>query len=169
MLMSSNPNQKKQFALIFALAVFSGTAFAGIDEIARDAKRGKKNAQLQLSAHYQTGDEVVRDELLAEQWLLRSDVKISVRSAGNALAALQAKRGIKAVKTEVPSPQGVRENTSERAFLQLLRSAAQGQPAALQRFRSDENLRKVLQSYAQTPEGKRDPFVREVIKRLRNK
>lgn len=52
-------------------------------------------------------------------------------------------------------------------FQRILRAASQGNSLALRRFRTDENLANRLKAYARTPEGKRNPFVREVIIRLK--
>ena len=199
--------------LTAALAGFAGTAFAGIEEIAHDANRGKDDAQKQLAARYASGNEVVKDDLLSEQWLLRADPNMSAKSGGNALAALQAKESGKAEpekpkkvapkqakeepkastpfgnflpafslgasKAATPKqsvPEEIEEADEAEAeepavqvddFQRLLRAASQGNRLALQRFRTDAELANRLKTYAQTPEGKRNPFVREVITRLK--
>lgn len=82
----------KRIGFIVALTAFTGTALAGITDIARDAKNGDESAQRQLSNRYVSGSEVVKDDLLAEQWLLRSDPNRSASSGGDALRKLQEKR-----------------------------------------------------------------------------
>lgn len=213
--MTSNKNMKKiLFAGVFGCVV-AGTAFAGLDEVVRDAKRGEKSAQQELSSRYVSGNEVVKDDVFSEQWRLRSNPTMSATGGGNALAALEAKRAVAALKTDVSTApkstpkkaeeksstfvrfsskpasvqksvpakkektparvEVVAEEETEEAVVQvddfqmLLRAASQGNSKALQRFRTEADLANRLKAYAQTPEGKRDPFVREVIKRLRNK
>lgn len=81
----------KQVIFACALACFAGTAFAGVKEISRDANRGDESAQKQLAARYASGNEVVKDDVLSEQWLLRADKTMSAQSCGNALEVLQEK------------------------------------------------------------------------------
>lgn len=203
--MTPNKTMKK-LILACALACFAGTAFAGIAEIARDAKAGKKSAQKQLSARYANGNEVVKDDLLSEQWLLRADKNLNAKSGGNALELLQKKRAEEAgekspeskkstgAKSEAAKPQkppravrtedvdesapeeDVIEETEEVAeapnvsvddFHRLLRAASQGNRLALQRFQTDATMRNRLVAYARTPEGRRNPFVQETIRRLK--
>lgn len=218
--MTSDKTILRKMILTAALAGFAGTALAGIEEIAHDANRGKDDAQKQLAARYASGNEVVKDDLLSEQWLLRADPNMSAKSGGNALAALQAKQEKESGKAEPEKPKKVAPKQAKEEpkastpfgnflpafslgaskaepeaatpkqsvpaeieeaneveaeepavqvddFQRLLRAASQGNRLALQRFRTDAELANRLKTYAQTPEGKRNPFVREVITRLK--
>lgn len=199
----------KRIGFIVALTAFTGTALAGITDIARDAKNGDESAQRQLSNRYVSGSEVVKDDLLAEQWLLRSDPNRSASSGGDALRKLQEKRdksgekngglGVKienvsatavvrtdsvsrhrtptsgknslrkkdrSVSREVPKEEKPVAHGDD--FQRLLRAASQGNRLALQRFKSDAGMKNRLESYAETPEGKKNPFVSETLRHLKN-
>lgn len=180
-----------------------------LEEIARKANRGDKQSQEQLAARYASGNEVVKDEILSEQWLLRANPKMSPTSGGNANASIQKKKEEKAAaekqraqKTAVaaqaqkpaaaPTPAAASSKAATPAaekpagdsaeanapatpaaqpkrddFHLILRKASQGDRAALNKIRSDAALRRRFDAYAKTPEGKRNPFVREVQNRLK--
>ena len=195
------------------LACFAGTVLSGTEETAQEAMAGKESAQRELAARYASGNDVVKDALLSEQWMLRADSKMSARSGGEALAALRKKQGsalgqaeretalrdvrqspkkVKAVhkkpdlapktgSSKAPAPEARvanvtrgKETVAHRGvelddFQVLLRAASQGNRMALEKFRTDVTMRNRLQSYAKSPSGKRDPFVPEVLKRLKSK
>ena len=85
---------------MLALVCFAGTVFAGTEETAQEAMAGKESAQRELAARYASGNDVVKDALLSEQWQLRADSKMSARSGGEALAALRKKLGSALVQVE---------------------------------------------------------------------
>lgn len=152
-------------------------------EITEKAYRGDKDAQKKLAARYAAGNEVVKDEILSEQWNLRADPKLSAGAASVA-KPVTAKQPAKTMASTAPlAAKTVPANAQKTAatgtktaraaagtptndFQLLLRRAAQGDRAALSKFRTDAALRKRLADYAKTQEGKRNPFVREVISRL---
>ena len=205
-------NAIRKGILPLMLACFAGTVFAGTEETTQDAMAGKESAQRELAARYASGNDVVKDALLSEQWLLRADSKMSARSGGDALAALRKNQGsvlaqaeateirdvqqspkkVKAVhkkpdlppktgSSKAPAPEARvanvtrgKEAVAQRGvelddFQTLLRAASQGNRMALEKFRTDLTMRNRLQSYAKSPSGKRDPFVPEVLKRLKSK
>lgn len=69
-----------------------------MDEIAKKANAGDKLAQRDVARRYETGNKLVKDEVLSEQWALRADENLSATSGGNALAPLQEKRAEEARK-----------------------------------------------------------------------
>ena len=181
-------------------------------EIAKDAKAGKSAAQREVAARYASGNKLVKDEVLAEQWRIREDSSLSAAGGGNALLSLQKKRATEAEKSEraqnernrtfensstensennvvakhsdakvsahararsvshVPATTGKPENATPvqpDEFQKVLRAASQGNRLALERFRTDAEMRERLTEYAKTPEGKHSPFVREVMNKLK--
>lgn len=178
-----------------------------LGEIARKATRGDKRSQEQLAARYASGNEVVKDDILSEQWLLRANPKMSPTSGGNANASIQKKQAEKAAAEKqaqvaaekakaaqaqktavaaaaktVPSAKkapasapGAKAAADVPAaqtqqpddFQMLLRKASQGDRAALNKIRNDAATLRQFKIYAKTPEGSRNPFVREVQNRLK--
>lgn len=184
-----------------------------MDEIAKKANAGDKSAQRDIARRYETGNKLVEDEVLSEQWALRADENLRATSGGNALAALREKRAEEARKsTERESvsrqkyaskmepesgdssqkwrvsqrnngvkPQAkpsrtvssVSQDAGETStvqvddFQKVLRAASQGNKFALQRFQTDAEMKTQLADYAKTPEGKKNPFVQETLRRLK--
>lgn len=184
-----------------------------MDEIAKKANAGDKSAQRDIARRYATGNKLVKDEVLSEQWALRADENLRATSGGNALAALREKRaeeagknagsesvsrqkyapkkksesGVPAQKRQVsqrdngvkkqskPSratasgTQGAGETSTVQVddFQRILRAASQGNKLALQRFQTDAEMKAQLADYAKTPEGKKNPFVQETLRRLK--
>lgn len=183
----------------FAAGTLSAAPAESLGATVRGANRGDADSQKQLAARYASGHEVVKDDVLAEQWNLRADPKLSAKLGGNALAALQRRRAADAPKpapaqAETPAAKktvpakkaapGVpakpaaqtrkpaaaapaKPETSEAEFRLLLRRASQGDSAALKKFREDSALRARLNNYAQTPEGRRNPFVDAVKRKIK--
>ena len=192
----------------FAAGTLSAAPAESLGATVRGANRGDADSQKQLAARYASGHEVVKDDVLAEQWNLRADPKLSAKLGGNALAALQRRRAADAPKpapaqaetpaakktapapvpakkaapgvpakvaaqtqkpaaasSEAPAP--AKPETSEAEFRLLLRRASQGDSAALKKFREDSALRARLNNYAQTPEGRRNPFVDAVKRKIK--
>ena len=184
-----------------------------MDEIAKKANAGDKSAQRDVARRYETGNKLVKDEALSEQWALRADENLSATSGGNALAPLQEKRaeearknteresasrqeyasemkpesGVPAKKWRAPQyDSGVKKQAKPSRtaaartqdagetstvqvddFQKLLRAASQGNKFALQRFQTDAEMKAQLTDYAKTPEGKKNPFVQETLRRLK--
>lgn len=185
----------------FAAGTLSAAPAESLGATVRGANRGDADSQKQLAARYASGHEVVKDDVLAEQWNLRADPKLSAKLGGNALAALQRRRAADApkpapaqaetpaAKKTVPAPVPAKKaapgvpakpaaaapeapapakpETSEAEFRLLLRRASQGDSAALKKFREDSALRARLNNYAQTPEGRRNPFVDAVKRKIK--
>lgn len=181
----------------FAAGTLSAAPAESLGATVRGANRGDADSQKRLAARYASGHEVVKDDVLAEQWNLRADPKLSAKIGGNALAALQRRRAADAPKPEpaqaetpaakkpvpakkaapgVPAkpaaaapeaPAPAKPETSEAEFRLLLRRASQGDSAALKKFREDSALRARLNNYAQTPEGRRNPFVDAVKRKIK--
>lgn len=192
----------------FAAGTLSAAPAESLGATVRGANRGDADSQKQLAARYASGHEVVKDDVLAEQWNLRADPKLSAKLGGNALAALQRRRAADAPKpapaqaetpaakktapapvpakkaapgvpakpaaqTQKPAdaapeaPVPAKPETSEAEFRLLLRRASQGDSAALKKFREDSALRARLNNYAQTPEGRRNPFVDAVKRKIK--
>ena len=185
----------------FAAGTLSAAPAESLGATVRGANRGDADSQKQLAARYASGREVVKDDVLAEQWNLRADPKLSAKLGGNALAALQRRRAADAPKpapaqAETPAakktvpakkaapgvpakpaaqtrkpaaaaPAPAKPETSEAEFRLLLRRASQGDSAALKKFREDSALRARLNNYAQTPEGRRNPFVDAVKRKIK--
>lgn len=185
----------------FAAGTLSAAPAESLGATVRGANRGDADSQKRLAARYASGHEVVKDDVLAEQWNLRADPKLSAKIGGNALAALQRRRAADAPKPEpaqaetpaakrtVPAPVPAKKaapgvpakpaaaaseasapakpETSEAEFRLLLRRASQGDSAALKKFREDSALRARLNNYAQTPEGRRNPFVDAVKRKIK--
>ena len=176
----------------FAAGTLSAAPAESLGATVRGANRGDADSQKQLAARYASGHEVVKDDVLAEQWNLRADPKLSAKIGGNALAALQRRRAADAPKPEpaqaetptakksAPAPvpakpaaaaseasAPAKPETSEAEFRLLLRRASQGDSAALKKFREDSALRARLNNYAQTPEGRRNPFVDAVKRKIK--
>lgn len=188
----------------FAAGTLSAAPAESLGATVRGANRGDADSQKQLAARYASGHEVVKDDVLAEQWNLRADPKLSAKLGGNALAALERRRAADAPKpapaqaetpaakktvpakkaapgvpakpaaqtqkpaaaaSEAPAP--AKPETSEAEFRLLLRRASQGDSAALKKFREDSALRARLNNYAQTPEGRRNPFVDAVKRKIK--
>lgn len=188
----------------FAAGTLSAAPAESLGATVRGVNRGDADSQKQLAARYASGHEVVKDDVLAEQWNLRADPKLSAKLGGNALAALQRRRAADAPKpapaqaetpaakktvpakkaapgvpakpaaqtqkpaaaaSEAPAP--AKPETSEAEFRLLLRRASQGDSAALKKFREDSALRARLNNYAQTPEGRRNPFVDAVKRKIK--
>lgn len=218
-----SPKPKPAPAPVSSAAVKSASEVK-LENIAYKANRGDKKAQEQLAARYASGNGVVKDDVLSEQWLLRADPKKSPTSGGNANASIQKKNAEKAAaekeaaakaktsaqasaknagggntaktapkKTTGTSPEDTSkfhlgEKSEAQAapasaaktapaaspkpkarddFQLILRRASQGDRAALNRIRNDAETRRKFAAYAKTPEGKRNPFVREVLNRLK--
>ena len=191
----------------FAAGTLSAAPAESLGATVRGANRGDADSQKRLAARYASGHEVVKDDVLAEQWNLRANPKLSAKIGGNALAALQRRRAADAPKPEpaqaetptakkpVPAPVPAKKaapgvpakpdaqtrkpaaapeasapakpETSEAEFRLLLRRASQGDSAALKKFREDSALRARLNNYAQTPEGRRNPFVDAVKRKIK--
>ncbi|MGN0884444.1 MAG: hypothetical protein ACI4P6_04505 [Candidatus Spyradosoma sp.] len=181
----------------FAAGTLSAAPAESLGATVRGANRGDADSQKRLAARYASGHEVVKDDVLAEQWNLRADPKLSAKIGGNALAALQRRRAADAPKPEpaqaetpaakkpVPAKKAApgvpakpaaaaseasapaKPETSEAEFRLLLRRASQGDSAALKKFREDSALRARLNNYAQTPEGRRNPFVDAVKRKIK--
>ena len=159
----------------FAAGTLSAAPAESLGATVRGANRGDADSQKQLAARYASGHEVVKDDVLAEQWNLRADPKLSAKLGGNALAALQCRRAADAPKpapaqAETPAAKKTapaKPETSEAEFRLLLRRASQGDSAALKKFREDSALRARLNNYAQTPEGRRNPFVDAVKRKIK--
>ena len=191
----------------FAAGTLSAAPAESLGATVRGANRGDADSQKQLAARYASGHEVVKDDVLAEQWNLRADPKLSAKLGGNALAALQRRRAADApkpapaqaetpaAKKTAPAPVPAKKaapsapakpaaqtqkpaaapeasapakpETSEAEFRLLLRRASQGDSAALKKFREDSALRARLNNYAQTPEGRRNPFVDAVKRKIK--
>lgn len=188
----------------FAAGTLSAAPAESLGATVRGANRGDADSQKQLAARYASGHEVVKDDVLAEQWNLRADPKLSAKLGGNALAALQRRRAADApkpapaqaetpaAKKSVPAkkaapgvsakpdaqtrkpaaavpeaPAPAKPETSEAEFRLLLRRASQGDSAALKKFREDSALRARLNNYAQMPEGRRNPFVDAVKRKIK--
>ena len=188
----------------FAAGTLSAAPAESLGATVRGANRGDADSQKQLAARYASGHEVVKDDVLAEQWNLRADPKLSAKLGGNALAALERRRAADAPKpapaqAETPAakktipapvpakkaapgvpakpdaqtrkpaaaPAPAKPETSEAEFRLLLRRASQGDSAALKKFREDSALRARLNNYAQTPEGRRNPFVDAVKRKIK--
>lgn len=192
----------------FAAGTLSAAPAESLGATVRGVNRGDADSQKQLAARYASGHEVVKDDVLAEQWNLRADPKLSAKLGGNALAALQRRRAADAPKpapaqaetpaakktapapvpakkaapgvpakpdaqTQKPAdaapeaPVPAKPETSEAEFRLLLRRASQGDSAALKKFREDSALRARLNNYAQTPEGRRNPFVDAVKRKIK--
>lgn len=192
----------------FAAGTLSAAPAESLGATVRGANRGDADSQKQLAARYASGHEVVKDDVLAEQWNLRADPKLSAKLGGNALAALQRRRAADApkpapaqaetpaAKKTAPAPVPAKKaapgvpakpaaqtqksaaaapeasapakpETSEAEFRLLLRRASQGDSAALKKFREDSTLRARLNNYAQTPEGRRNPFVDAVKRKIK--
>lgn len=192
----------------FAAGTLSAAPAESLGATVRGANHGDADSQKQLAARYASGREVVKDDVLAEQWNLRADPKLSAKLGGNALAALERRRAADAPKpapaqaetpaakktapapvpakkaapgvpakpdaqtrkpavaaSEAPAP--AKPETSEAEFRLLLRRASQGDSAALKKFREDSALRARLNNYAQTPEGRRNPFVDAVKRKIK--
>lgn len=200
-------------------AAVKSAAEVKLENIAYKANRGDKKAQEQLAARYASGNDVVKDDILSEQWLLRADPKKSPTSGGNANASIQKKNAEKAAaekeaaaKTKTSAQASAKNASSGNAakkaagnspdatskfylgekseaqaapaaektapaaapkpkarddFQLILRRASQGDRAALNKIRNDAETRRKFAAYAKTPEGKRNPFVREVLNRLK--
>lgn len=181
----------------FAAGTLSAAPAESLGATVRGANRGDADSQKRLAARYASGHEVVKDDVLAEQWNLRADPKLSAKIGGNALAALQRRRAADAPKPEpaqaetpaakkpVPAKKAApgvpakpaaaaseasapaKPETTDAEFRLLLRRASQGDSAALKKFREDSALRARLNNYAQTPEGRRNPFVDAVKRKIK--
>lgn len=184
-----------------------------MDEIVKKANAGDKSAQRDIARRYATGNKLVKDEVLSEQWALRADENLRATSGGNALAALREKRAEEAeknagsesvsrqkyapkkksesgvpakkwraaesgngVKTQAEPSRAAASGTQDAGetstvqvddFQRILRAASQGNKLALQRFQTDAEMKAQLADYAKTPEGKKNPFVQETLRRLK--
>lgn len=182
-------------------------------ELRDKAKKGDKSAQRNISERYATGNTLVKDEVLAEQWAMRASPTMSTTTGGNALAVLQgrleddataAKTTAPAAGTAKPSapvavsqksvpvtrPEKRTENPntarvasaqtkpqtatpvsaqriSEEDFHWTIRAASQGNRSALKKLQPGTPMRAKLESYARTAEGRKNPFVAEVMKKLK--
>lgn len=181
-------------------------------ELRNKAKKGDKSAQRNISERYATGNTLVQDEVLAEQWAMRASPTMSTTTGGNALAVLQGSRGNDATAAKTTAPAGTAKpsapvavsqksvpvtrpekrtenpNTSrvasaqtkpqtatpvpaqrisEEDFHWTIRAASQGNRSALKKLQPGTPMRAKLESYARTAEGRKNPFVAEVMKKLK--